>query len=91
VSASGAPKSAEPFAAVIKPFESNESSKRDGFVGFQPMSEVTEALELTAATEVLPAVIARDSPADGTLSVHVGAKVGVNLVIALSIFFPTFT
>ena len=91
MSASGAPKSAEPFAAVIKPYESKAISKSEGFVGFQPMSEVTGAFEFTAAIEVLPAVIARDSPADGTLKVHVGAKVGVNLVIALSIFFPTFT
>ena len=47
------------------------------------MSEVTGAFEFTAAMDVLPAVIASDSPADGTLNVHVGAKVGVNLVIAL--------
>ena len=83
--------SAEPFAEVIKPFPSNVRSNNAGLLGFQPMIEAIGALEVIAKTEDLPAVSARDSPVDGTLNVQVGVKVGENLVIAVSIFFPTFT
>jgi hypothetical protein len=37
-----------------------------------------------AATELLPAVIAVDSPVEGTLSVHTGANEGENFVMAVS-------
>jgi hypothetical protein len=90
-SAIGATKSVAPDAPVMIPFESKVKRSRDGFVGFHPIIELTWEFELMAATELLPAVIAVDSPVEGTLSVHTGANDGENFVIAVSTFLPTFT